>query len=192
MPEKTKVESYDTKKILEQMKEEYWHGLSEAEEKTQEAQLQLITFWLAGEFYGADAALCKNIIKVPGIVRVPQVPDHVLGVVNLRGRITSVVDLRRLFKLKETPLTEKARLLVVETGEINTALLTEQVMEITSRPEAALQAPLPGSTQMRSEFVRGYYQEPAAEGQDKGPLLIYLDLEKILLSKDMIVDYRAR
>ena len=193
MAEQSKLLGYDTQKILEQMKEEYWKGLSEGGEEAQEAQLQVVTFWLAGEFYAVDAVLCKSIIKVPGIVRVPQVPAHVLGVINLRGRITSVVDLRRLFGLKEDPLGEKARLLVVEVGEIATAVVTEEVAEITLRPQAGLQPPAPGSTQMRTEFVKGYFQETApAEGEAKKSLLIYLDLEKILRSREMTVDYRAR
>jgi len=193
MAEQSKLAGYDTQKILEQMKEEYWKGLSEGGEEVQEDQLQLVTFWLAGEFYAVDAGFCKSIIKVPAIVRVPQVPAHVLGVINLRGRITSVVDLRRLFGLLENPLTERARLLVVELGEVNTALVTEEVMEITLRPSAGLQPPAPGSTQMQAEFVKGYFQEAApAEAEAKQRLLIYLDLEKILHSKEMSVDYRAR
>jgi len=193
MAEKSKLATYDTQKILEQMKEEYWHGLSEAEADTQEAQLQLVTFWLADEFYAVDAPLCKSIIKVPGIVRVPQVPEYVLGVVNLRGRITSVVDLRRLFQLKLNPLTEQARLIVVEVGELNTAIITERVVEITNRPAAELKPPATGSTQVRAEFVKGYYEEEAViEGQAKKVLLIYLDLEKVLHSREMTVDYRAR
>ena len=193
MAEKSKLATYDTQKILEQMKEEYWRGLSEAEADTQEAQLQLVTFWLGDEFYAVDAPLCKSIIKVPNIVRVPQVPEHVLGVVNLRGRITSVVDLRRLFQLKLNPLSELARLIVVEAGEVSTALVTERVVEITNRPEAGLQAPMTGSTQVRAEFVKGYYEEEAeVEGQAKKVLLIYLDLEKVLNSRELTVDYRAR
>jgi len=193
MAEKSKLATYDTQKILEQMKEEYWHGLSEAEADTQETQLQLVTFWLADEFYAVDAPLCKSIIKVPGIVRVPQVPEHVLGVVNLRGRITSVVDLRRLFQLKLDPLTEQARLIVVEVGELNTAIITERVVEITNRPAAGLKPPVTGSTQIRAEFVKGYYEEEAViEGKAKKVLLIYLDLEKVLHSREMTVDYRAR
>lgn len=193
MAEQSKLAGYDTQKILEQMKEEYWKGLNEGGEEAQEAQVQLVTFWLAGEFYAVDALFCKSIIKAPPIVKVPQVPAHVLGVINLRGRITSVVDLRRLFGLPENPLTERARLLVVELGELSTALVTEQVMEITLRPAAALQPPAPGSTQMRAEFVKGYFQETApASAESKPTLMIYLDLEKILHSKEMMVDYRAR
>lgn len=194
MAERNKFETYDTRKILEQMKEEYWQGLNEAEQGSQEDQLQLVTFWLADEFYAADAALCKNIIKVPPIVKVPRVPAHVLGVTNLRGKITSVVDLRRLFGLPEKPLTDKARLLVVETEEVSTALLTERVVEITLRPSAALQGAGAGSSQMRAEYIKGYYQEEETteEGTTRQTLLIYLDLEKILRAKEMVVDFRGR
>lgn len=193
MAEKSKPLVYDTQQILEQMKAEYWRGLTEAEQESEEAQQQLVTFWLADEFYAVDAGYCRSIIKVPNIVRVPQVPEYVLGVINLRGRITSVVDLRKLFQLKLNPLTEQARLIVVEVGELNTALLTERVMEITTRPAGALQPAATGASAIRAEFIKGYYEEQVESGgQTKPVLLIYLDLEKILHSRELTVDSRAR
>jgi purine-binding chemotaxis protein CheW len=190
MAESEKRRSYDTAEILAQLREEYWHGVTEAEEQKPEGgQVQLMSFWLGDEFYATDAVFCKSIIKFPKIVRVPRTPAYVEGVVNLRGQITSVIDLRKVFGLKLNPLGSEARVLVVEVNDISTAILIERIGEITNRALAELKEPAAGATRMKAELIKGYFEEKTEEGKEQ--LLIYLDLEKIFSSKELKVDYRG-
>jgi purine-binding chemotaxis protein CheW len=186
---------YDTAEILDQLREEYWQGVTEAEVMQPEGgQVQLMSFWLGDEYYAADAVLCKSVIKFPKIVRVPKSPHYLEGVVNLRGQITSVIDLRKVFGLKLNPLDNQARLLVVEVGDISCAIVIERIGEIINRSVADLREKASGATRMKAEFVKGYFEEQIeleGEGYAKEQLLIYLDLEKVFASRDLRIDYRA-
>ncbi len=202
MNDKSKTETYDTGQILEQMREEYWKGITETQDDLHEDRIQVLSFSLAGEHYAVDANLCKTILKIPNITRVPQTPPHVLGVINIRGRITSVVDIRKLFGLHQAELGNRARLVLIEVGESSTAIVTEDLEDIIFMPLSELKPPAKGLTRMKTEFVKGYFQKQDAPDNINGDqgrqlsqkeeLLIYLDLEKIMLSPQMIVDYRAR
>ncbi len=191
-PERSKEKTgYDTAEILAQLRDEYWRGVTEEEEQKPEGgQVQLMSFWLGDEFYAADTVFCKSVIKFPKIVRVPRTPSYVEGVINLRGQITSVIDLRKVFGLKLNPLSSEAKLLVLEVSHISTAILIERIGEIMNRALAELKEPASGATRMKAEIIKGYFEEDLGEGKER--LLIYLDLEKIFSSGELKVDYRDR
>lgn len=194
--ESGKGAAYDTAQILDQLREEYWQGVTEEEELQAEGgQVQLMSFWLGDEFYAVDAPFCKSVIKFPNVVRVPKTPDYLEGVVNLRGQITSVIDLRKVFGLKLNPLESHSRMLVIEVGDISTAIIIEKIGEIMNRPLADLRKTASGATRMKAEFVKGYFEERLeaveSEKDEKAQLLIYLDLEKIFASSELKIDYRG-
>ena len=81
---------YDTRRILEQMKEDYWRSISEAEAEEVGERLQIITFVLGGELYAVETAFAKEIIKIPPMIKVPRTPPFLLGIMNLRGTIISL------------------------------------------------------------------------------------------------------
>lgn len=192
MSDSEKKPGYDTRQILSQLREEYWHGVTDEEEVQPEGgQVQIMSFWLGDEYYAADATYCKSVIKFPKIIRVPRTPDFVEGVVNLRGQITSVIDLRKIFGLKLNPLDNPSRLLVIEVGEMATAMIVEKIGEIINRPLAEMQEPAAGATKMKAEFVKGYFEE-TFDGGKTIKLMIYLDLEKIFSASELKVDYRAK
>lgn len=145
-------------------------------------QIELVIIQLGQELYGIDVKYVFDIRPLQQFTPVPRVPEWVTGVVNLRGRILSILDLRRLFTLspqkqddskKETTLF----LVVVQTPEMEVALLTEGVVAVESLPVNRIQEPagiLPG---LRPEYVRGISKRP---GMEDGPTLVILDLPALL------------
>lgn len=96
----------------------------------QPAELQLVTFLLAGDEYGLAVTRVKEIVRVPAITRVPRVPAFVLGVANLRGSILPILDLVQRLGLPGTARTDDARVIVVELDGKPAGLLVDRVAEV--------------------------------------------------------------
>ncbi len=168
--------------MLKELREEYWKSVSEAREEEAREGVELFTFWLGEERYGIDLIYCRHLLKVPKIVRLPQIPEHILGVFNLRGEIVPALDLRRLFGMKISPPSENSRLLVVEVKEIMIALFLDWIDDIIFMELKELQ-PISGKeTGVPAQYLKGYFP-PASEGER---MLIYLDLEQLLASEKLI------
>ena len=80
---------YDTRQILEQMRQEYWRGLTEAEIEESMDQLQVVSVMLGEELFGIPAIEAKEILKTPQLVRVPRTPSAILGIFNLCKTVES-------------------------------------------------------------------------------------------------------
>lgn len=184
MPKAT-GKDYDTAKILEEMRNQYWKGLAEEEEEEKGESIQLITFRIANESYGIETSYTKEVLKIPKIVRVPHTPGWVLGVINLRGSIVSVIDLRILFGLAASELGSNARIITLSAGEIYTGMVVESVIDIINLPKEDIQPALDTLGGIEKDFIRG--QIP----QEKG-LLILLDIEAILKSREMEESHEKR
>jgi purine-binding chemotaxis protein CheW len=107
--------------------------LYERDEKKEET-IQLVLFRLAREWYGVDIRKVKEIIKLNRVTYLPSSPEHIAGIVNLRGNILSVTDLRVLLNLSRELPGEKARIIAVESGILQTGLLAEEVVGSVELP----------------------------------------------------------
>jgi len=134
---------------------------------------KIVVFSLEDEWYGLFAAQVREILKPEKVTVVPGAPKHIRGLTNLRGEITSVTDPKRLLGLQDTPLTEKSRLVVVETEAFATALLVDSVTDIQDISVDELEAPLVTLDKAQLEFLKG-------EVRVGDKLLSILNLEKLL------------
>lgn len=146
-------EDYDTKTILERMRQEYWRSVTEEIEEEAADQLTLLSFNLGEEKYAVRAGYAKEIIKVPNVVRVPRTPPTVLGIINLRGRITPIIDPRPVLGLKAEKVTDAGRVIIVEVEDLYTGMLVEKVEGITSVPREEV-APV-SSALAKKDFLEG-------------------------------------
>jgi len=144
-----------------------------------ESWITLVPFSMGGEWYAADAANVHEVLGVPSITRVPNVPDFILGVTNIRGNITSVIDLLRLFGLGSVSVTPTSRIVVVRAARRTTSLLVDSVSNVLSVPSDFLQPTLSTLAEPLAEYTRGEI------GLSDGRLLAVLDLEKVMLSERM-------
>jgi len=174
----------DILKTLQEMRDEYWQSLEREEERVGAETKDYVVFELAGERYGMPSALSREVLRVPRFVRVPRVPEHILGVINLRGQVVAVTDLRPLLGLSGRDCPDTSRLVVAEASGVTTALLVEKVLGIQS-VEVDVIEPF-------TEGLSGFPRE-AADGQvpsDDG-LLVLLNIEKIFSRSEFVVDQKG-
>lgn len=131
---------------------------------------QFVTFFLRDDEIGIPILQCREIIRAPVITRVPEAPEHVRGVVNLRGRILPAVDTRKCLGYEAAPPTVKSRLIVVEVAGRSFALLVDRVARILKLAASEIAAPPEGARSLATLGVVG-----------AGDATIYLtDAERIL------------
>ncbi len=143
------------------------------EEEDRGEQVELAIVRLGREIYGLEVQYVYDIRTLENITRVPRVSDWVAGVVNLRGRIISALDLKRFLGIpkSENPANNadnKQHLVVVEVPEMELALLVDEVLTIDILPAARIQEASSAIRGIRSEYVRGVIV-PTENGQVTGP-----------------------
>lgn len=138
---------------------------------------QLVVFQLGAEFYGVDIARVHEIIRLQTITRVPRAPAFVEGVINLRGKVIPVVDLRRRFGLESSEHTRASRIVVVEIGDNVVGVIVDGVSEVLRVTGASIEPPSPVVAGIESEYIYGI-----ARLDDR--LVILLDLDRVLVLAD--------
>ena len=146
-----------------------------AKEKTIENENQLVCFNLGKEEFGIDIMKVQEIIKVPEITKVPRTPDFVEGVINLRGNVLPVVDLRTRFDLEETERNESNRIIVVNIKGKTTGIIVDFVSEVLRLPKNSIEPPPPIISGIQAQFLGG-----VGKLKDGKRLVILLNLDKIL------------
>jgi purine-binding chemotaxis protein CheW len=134
---------------------------------------QIVVFELAKEHYGLDIAAVEGIIKMQTITSMPQAPDYVQGITNLRGVVVPVIDLRKRFGLPALDWTRDTRIVVVYMNQIKVGMIVDGVSQVLRITDDAIEPPPPMVTSNHSAFIKGIAK---LEGQ----LIILLDLTKVL------------
>lgn len=135
--------------------------------------LQLVGFRIGKETFGVPIGLVHEIVRVPEITAVPDVPDYVEGVINLRGKIISVIDLRKRFGEARIESTRKNRILVAEIDKKLVGLIVDAASEVIRLPQDEIEAPPEVFEESEVKYVTGV-------GKLNGRLVILIDLTKIL------------
>lgn len=138
-----------------------------------EAERQLVVFDLAGEAYGVNIGTVREIIRMQAVTHVPETPDFVEGVINLRGRVIPVVDLRKRFGLATSEHTSDSRIVVVDIAGHDIGVIVDAVTEVLRVAGSAIES---ASALITTED--SYYMDGIAKIGDR--LLILLDLDRVL------------
>ena len=138
---------------------------------------QIVIFALGSEFFGADIAKVESIIKVQPITQLPHAPGFVEGVTNLRGKVLPVLDLRKRFGLPAQETDKNSRIIVVSVDQIEVGMIVDEVSEVLTVPEGAVEAAPAIVTTVDSSFIKGI-----AKIEER--LVILLDLTQVLSSKE--------
>jgi purine-binding chemotaxis protein CheW len=141
-----------------------------------------LTFSLAGEEYGIGILKVKEIIGIMPITVVPQTPKYIKGVVNLRGKVIPVVDLRLKFSIDAAEFTERTCIIVVEITAVGRTILmgivVDSVSEVLNIKAADIEATPSFGTRLNTEYILGM----AKAG---GSIKILLDIDKILSVEEL-------
>jgi len=142
-----------------------------------EEMLQLVSFKLGDEEFGVDIMQVQEIIRMQDITAVPNAPEFVEGVINLRGRVIPIVDLRKRFGLEEKSHDKATRIIVVKVDDLTVGLIVDEVSEVLRIPVDTVEPPPPIVAGVESEYIKGV-------GKLEDRLLILLDLSKTLSKEE--------
>jgi len=138
-----------------------------------EKDLQVVGFRIGNETFGVRIASVREIVRVPEITAVPSAPETVEGVINLRGKIIPVMDLRKRFGQSDIQPDKKNRILVVELNNKLVGLIVNAASEVLKIAPSEIEAPGNLFAEGESGYVTGV-------GKLKGRLIILLDIAKLL------------
>jgi len=138
---------------------------------------QLVSFKIGNEQFGVNVEEVQEIIRLTEITRVPQAPFFVEGVINLRGDILPVIDLRKRFNLEATQKTNATRIVVVNIDSKTTGIIVDSVSEVLRLPKDSIEPPPPIIAGIEGRYLRGIGK---LDGGEK--LILLLDLKKEILA----------
>jgi purine-binding chemotaxis protein CheW len=142
-------------------------------------ELHIVGFQVGRETYGVPITSLHEIVRVPEITAVPDAPDYLEGVINLRGKIVSVMDLRKRFGEKRAALNRHNRILVVEHGGRLAGLIVDAASEVLKIPTDAVEPP-------PVMFQEGGLNCVTGLGKVGGRLVVLLDMNKLLAPASLL------
>jgi purine-binding chemotaxis protein CheW len=141
-------------------------------------ELQLVSFNIGTEEFGVDILKVQEINRMVEITRVPQAPHYVEGVINLRGKVIPIVDLRKRFGLELKEHDKNTRIVVVDIGGNIMGMIVDSVSEVLRLPASTIEPPPEIVTGVNSEYIKG-----VAKLEDR--LLIFLDLSRVIDAEEL-------
>lgn len=142
-----------------------------------DTQLDLLEFRLAQERYAVETRYVREVYPLKDLTPLPCTPPFVLGVVNVRGHILPVLDLKKFFDLPENGLTDLHCIILVRERDLEFGLLADVIVGVRSIPVESLQPSLPTLTGIRSDYLKGVTDE----------CLVVLDLARLLADPKILV-----
>jgi purine-binding chemotaxis protein CheW len=140
---------------------------------TNDEVLQWVTFQLEEETYGINVMQVREVLRYTEIAPVPGAPDYVLGIINLRGNVVTVIDTRSRFGLIEGEVTDNTRIIVIESERQVIGILVDSVAEVVYLRASEIDTTPSVGTDESAKFIQG------VSNRD-GKLLILVDLNKLL------------
>ena len=140
--------------------------------------LEVLIFHLGGERYALETNRVREVYPLRDLTPLPCTPPFVLGVVNVRGRVVPVIDIKRFFGLPEQGLTDLHRIILVSSRDIELGLLADVMSDVRAIAADSLQQALPTMTEIGADYLKGVTADR----------LVVLDLERILTDPRIIVD----
>jgi purine-binding chemotaxis protein CheW len=145
--------------------------------KSVSRETHIVGFRVGRETYGLPITSLHEIVRVPEITAVPDAPDYLEGVINLRGKIVSVVDLRKRFGQKSAEIDRRSRILVVENKGRLAGMIVDSASEVLKIPESDIEAAPAMMQEGGLDCVTGL-------GKYQGRLIILLDICKVLAKRE--------
>ncbi len=152
-------------------------GTAIAEATSQRAG-KYLTFVLAEENYGIEILKVREIMGLMDITSVPRTPDYVKGVINLRGKVIPVIDLRLKFGIPEIEATEETCIIVVNVGTVEIGTIVDQVSEVLNIPAGEIEDPPSFGADVDTRFILGI-------GKSEGQVTILLNIDLVLTDAEL-------
>lgn len=142
-------------------------------------EFQMILFELGSTLYGINIENVSEIDKLEEITPLPKAPQYIEGIINLRGNVVPVIDLRKRFGLKSTERTKKSKIIVLILGKRLFGIIVDSVHEVVSLSSTDIEPSLPLASGLKAEFINSI-------GKYNDKLIIILEIENIIKSAEAI------
>ena len=146
-------------------------------EEQQDELYRWVTFRLADENYGINVMQVQEVLRMTEIAPVPGAPHFVMGIINLRGNVVTVLDMRKMLSLAPSEVTDNSRIMVIECGEVTVGLLVDSVAEVVNIRSSQIDpAPAVGNEDS-ARYIHGVFS-------NEEDILILVDLDKLISDED--------
>lgn len=139
--------------------------------------IEVVEFLLAHERYAVESSYVREVYPLENLTPLPCTPAFVLGIVNLRGEIVSVIDLRKFFELPQTGLPDLNKVIVLDSGNMRFGILVDLILGVRRIALSDIQPSLPTLTGIRERYLKGITTERT----------VVLDGRKLLTDEDIVV-----
>ena len=163
---------------MEEERNEIEQDIYDEEDNEDTQKDKYLTFLLDGEVYGLEIRHVTEVVGLQKITHVPDMPDFIQGVINLRGQVIPVMDVRRRFQMEPREYDDRTCVVVVNVQGASLGLVVDEVQEVLDLPESQTQPPPRVSRQMSSQFVQGL----GKVGED---VKILLDVNRMLYEGEL-------
>ena len=165
----------ETQQILKTRAQDLARELMPAE--ALDERIEVVEFILAYEHYAFESCHIREVIPLESLTPLPCTPAFVLGIVNVRGEILSVIDIKKFFELPEKGLTDLNKIIVLQSGNMVFGILADAILGVRRVLVTDIQPSLPTLTGIREEYLRGVTPER----------MVILDAEKLLSDENIVV-----
>ncbi len=143
--------------------------------------LETVDFLLAGEMFGVEVAHVREILPLRDVTRLPCTPTFVIGVINLRGKILSVIDVRKFYALPDSGITDLNKVIILGDQEMEFGILADRILGVRQTPLHEIQAGLPTLHGVRQDSLKGITNQRVA----------ILDAQKLLRDQRILVNEKV-
>jgi purine-binding chemotaxis protein CheW len=147
------------------------------EEQAEGDSIEIVEFLLANEHYGLESRFVSEVYPLKDYTPLPGVPPFVLGLLNVRGRVISIVDIKKFFDLPEKGISDLNKVIIVADDNMEFGILADAILGVHHIALRELGPPLPTLTGIREEYLQGV----------TGDRMAILDVARILADKNIVV-----
>lgn len=151
--------------------------LNHEERSADDPVLQWVTFHLAGETYGVNVMQVQEVLRHTEIAPVPGAPSYVLGIINLRGNVVTVIDTRHRFGLSPGEITDQVRIVIIEAEKHVVGILVDSVAEVVYLRASEIETTPNVGNDNSAQFIQGVCHK-------NDELLILIELDKMLTDEE--------
>lgn len=146
-------------------------------QETPQQVYRWVTFRLADEVYGINVMQVQEVLRMTDVAPVPGAPHFVMGIINLRGNVVTVLDTRKLLDLMPGEITESSRIMIIESGKVTVGLLVDSVAEVVNISSGDIDPPPSVGNEESSRYIQGIYST-------NEQILILIDLNKLITEEN--------
>lgn len=157
----------------------------ENEENLDRDYSRYLEFCLGEEKFGIPLLQVRELISVPETTPIPYAPDYFLGIMNLRGQVISIIDLRKKMKISSKENTKETAVIIIEIQDVSLGIIVDSINKVLNMNSHDVSIVPEIESQIHSEFISGIYRSPDDN------LIVLMNLEKVLDLKDIAAMKKA-